>query len=108
MIKHPLVLGALFLAFDASATCLVDAPEMGDIGPSSELVCGSLENRFPGTTLVVENRIPPSPEAVSVLVRIDGKRAILRYALSRSTWNLSGLSGGISDQGLGEDGLSMR
>jgi hypothetical protein len=108
MTKHPLVLGALYLAFDASAQCVIDTPEMGDIGPSSERVCSALEQRFPTATLAVENRIPDSPEAVSVLVRINGQRTALRYELSRGTWSLSGLSGGISDQGLGEDGLSMR
>ena len=62
MIKHTLVLSTLLFAFDTNAGCVIDAPEIGDIGPSSELVCRELESRVPGSILVVESRNVHSPK----------------------------------------------
>lgn len=106
MIKQILTVGALILAYDASALCLTDAPELGDMGPSSERVCVALEQRFPGANLAVENRVVHSPTDVTVLVRVDGKGDTIRYELSGLRW-LDATESGAS-QGRAEEGLSAR
>jgi len=70
------------------ATCTGDAPEMGDIGPASELVCADLERRFAGATLAVEDRWIHSPTAVSVQTTVDGAPVPMRYELIGHRWRL--------------------
>lgn len=81
MMKHTLALSTLLVAFDAGAGCLVDAPEIGDIGPSSELVCQQLERRFPGSTLAVEGRGIHSPETVTVQASVNSEPVVSFCAL---------------------------
>lgn len=78
------------------ALCTPDAPEMGDIGPSSELVCRSLERRFPDGKTVVENRRILSPDSVAVQVSIDGEPVVLTYELIGFRWNLATTGGGFA------------
>lgn len=58
MIKQTLILAMLPVAVSAGAACMTDPPEMGDIGPGSEVVCDGLEREFPGPRW--PSRVDPS------------------------------------------------
>lgn len=88
MIRQTLILAILPVAFGTNAACVTDPPELGDIGPSSELVCARLERQFPGATLAIDGRSIQSPTDVSVVASVDGKPIVLRYALSGFTWSV--------------------
>ena len=93
MIKHLLPLcftfpAALFAA-DTFGCCSPDQPEIGDIGPSSEVVCRELQQRFPDAPSAVEDRIIVSPNAVTIRVSVDGVERSLDYALEGFTWRLT-------------------
>lgn len=98
--KHlPLMASLLTLSLPAFALCTPDASEMGDIGPSSELVCHTLEERFPESRTAVENRRILSPDAVAVEVTIDGEPMLLTYRLAGFSWNLATADGGLAASG---------
>jgi hypothetical protein len=86
MTKLPLIACLSFGTFEGLAMCTPDPPEIGDIGPVSELVCRDLEQRFPDSTTAVENRTIRSPERVEVLVSVDGKSMVLGYELAGFVW----------------------
>ena len=65
MIKQTLRSGILQVAFSAQAACVTDPPDIGDIGPSSHLVCAELERQFPGAAMAVTGRAVHSPTTVS-------------------------------------------
>lgn len=88
-IKQMLILSMLPVAVSTQATCLPDAPEIGDIGPSSEVVCGQLERRFSGIKLAVEGRAIHSPTEVSVRASVDGTPVRMGYELTGYTWQLT-------------------
>jgi hypothetical protein len=96
MIKQILIPALLPVALGAGAACVTDPPEMGDIGPSSELVCNGLERRFPGAALVIEGRSIHSPTAVSVSASVDGRPTLLRYTLAALTWSITEPGGGTA------------
>jgi hypothetical protein len=96
MIRHVLILAILPVAFGAQAACVLDAAEMGDIGPDSAIVCGELERLYPGATLAVENRTIHSPTEVSVVAAVDGAPISLRYHLSGYRWRLDAAGTPIS------------
>jgi hypothetical protein len=85
-----LILTLLPIAIGANANCVTDAPEIGDIGPGSDLVCNALESRFPGAALAVEGRAIHSPTEVTVTASVDGDPVSLRYELTGYTWRLDG------------------
>lgn len=85
----------LLVNLPAFALCTPDAPEMGDIGPSSEVVCRTLEQHFPDATTVVENREILSPSSVAVRISVDGEPTILAYELSRFAWSLAATEGNL-------------
>jgi len=101
MIKPTLILAILPVAFAAHAACLQDPPEVGDIGPSSQLVCNDLARLFPGAALAVEERTVYSPTAVSVDVSVDGKPVDLRYDLSGYRWRLDQSAADVAVSALG-------
>ncbi len=82
-----LILSIFPLALGASASCVTDPPEMGDIGPGSELVCQELTRRFPGAALAVEGRSIHSPTKVSVTASVDGRPILLDYILTGLNWD---------------------
>ncbi len=94
-------------AAGAQAICLTDAPEIGDIGPGSELVCEQLQTRFRDTALAVESRIIHSPTEVSVLASVHGAPIRLRYDLVGYLWHLTGGDNGMADAVSSEQSLSM-
>ncbi len=108
-IKQILILSILPFAVGAQATCVPDAPEIGDIGPSSEVVCDQLEDRFAGAELAVEGRSILSPTQVSVLASVDGRPLQMHYTLIGYTWDLTAAktSATVADPSHPE-GLSMR
>ena len=91
MIKQLLIVSILPVSVAASAACMPDAPEIGDVGPSSELVCEELLRRFPDATLAVEDRSIHSPTDISVAGSVDGRPVILRYSLNGYSWQLDDL-----------------
>ena len=97
MIKQLLILTILPASVAANATCINDRPEIGDIGPSSERVCETLELRFPDAALAVEDRSIQSPTAVSVAASVDGRPISLHYRLSGYTWQLDEPGARIAD-----------
>jgi hypothetical protein len=86
MTRLPLIACLSFATFEGMAMCTPDPPEIGDIGPVSELVCRDLEQRFPESITAVENRTIRSPERVEVLVSVDGKSMVLGYELAGFVW----------------------
>ena len=108
MHKHTLVISTVLFAFDANAGCMIDAPEIGDIGPSSELVCRDLEARFPNSILAVRDRHILTPEEVGVQASVDGQVVTLRYELSGFAWRTAEDDAGHAHKDLAAEGLSMR
>lgn len=86
MIKQTLCVALLPLSMGVSATCTNDPPEIGDVGPASEVVCNELERRFPRAALAVEGRSFLSPTQVTVLTSVDGVPLLMRYELSGGSW----------------------
>ena len=74
----------LLVSFPLYATCTPDAPEIGDIGPDSQRVCEQLASQFPQSDIAILDRSIHSPEAVSVMVSLDGRQQSLEYQLIRS------------------------
>jgi len=85
-----LILALLSIAVGANANCTTDAPEIGDIGPGSELVCNRLTQRFPSAALAVEGRTIHSPTEVRVTASVDGRPIVMDYRLAGFTWVLNG------------------
>ena len=73
---------------EAHAACLQDSIEIGDIGPSSELVCDQLEERFPHSDIAILDRAIHSRHSVSVSVAINGHLESLEYDLRGADWKL--------------------
>ena len=95
--KHLTLMACLSLVnLPAFALCAPDAPELGDIGPSSERVCRALERRFPAENTTVETRTILSPEAVAVLVSDDGEPMVFTYELTGFNWTLATTNGGVA------------
>jgi hypothetical protein len=88
MIKQLLCMALLPVSFASSAACVNDTPEIGDIGPASELVCKELDRRFPNAALAVETRSLQSPIQVTVLVSVDGAPLQMHYDLNGYSWKL--------------------
>ena len=88
-IKQMLILSMLPVAVSAQATCVPDGPKIGDIGPSSKVVCGQLERRFSGTKLAVDGRAIHLPTQVSVRASVDGTPVRMGYELTGYTWRLT-------------------
>jgi hypothetical protein len=88
MIRTLIVLATLFASPYVSGACITDQPELGDIGPSAELVCQALSRRFPEAKLAVENRSIHSPTAVTVETSVDGRPISLSYILAGYAWLL--------------------
>jgi hypothetical protein len=97
MIKQTLLLSILPAALAVQADCITDAPEIGDVGPSSELVCAELQRRFPGAELAVEGRTIHAADAVSVQALRDGTPLTLRYTLAGYVWQSDGAGAEIAD-----------
>jgi hypothetical protein len=95
--KTMFILALLPVALGANATCVTDPPEIGDIGPSSGLVCQELTQRFPGANLAVEGRSIHSPTEVTVTASIDGRPILLAYRLTGLTWSADDTGSGLVD-----------
>jgi hypothetical protein len=89
MINLKLLSCMLIATSGVQAQCLVDSPEIGDIGPASERVCTYLEQRFPTSALQVRSREIRSPRYVSLLVSVDGKPDRIEYELSGMNWSVT-------------------
>jgi len=85
-----LILALLPIAVEAHANCMTDAPEIGDIGPGSELVCNRLAQRFPRAALAVEGRTIHSPTEVRATASVNGRPIVMDYRLAGFTWVLNG------------------
>jgi hypothetical protein len=88
MIQRALTLAILSTAMGADAACLMDPPELGDIGPGSAIVCRDLESRFPDAELVVAGREILSAARVAVTALVNRGPVSLRYRLDGYAWRL--------------------
>jgi hypothetical protein len=107
-VRNMLILSLLPIAASVQATCVTDSPEIGDIGPGSELVCRQLEDRFTSDALMVLDRTIRSPTEVTVLVSVNGAPVEMQYELIGYTWQATGTELGIADAPRAQAGLSMR
>lgn len=106
-----LALSLLPIAASVQASCLADSPEIGDIGPGSELVCRQLEGRFASAELTVMGRTIRSPTEVTVHTSVNGTPVPIDYELVEYTWwpTITGQGIlGIADAPRPEVGLFMR
>jgi hypothetical protein len=99
MIKHLLMASPLLLSTGAGAVCTPDAPEIGDIGPDSTLVCRELERRFPDALSAVEDRTIRAADVVAVKVSVDGRPMVLQYSLTGFDWTLTAAEDGLAASG---------
>lgn len=106
MIKQMLCMALLPVSIGASAICVNDPPEIGDIGPGSELVCKELALRFPEAALAVEGRSIHSPTTVAVVASVDGRPISLRYKLSGYSWQLDEAVARVTDVPVAQVGPS--
>lgn len=95
------------VALSANAACLMDAPEIGDIGPASGLVCQELARRYPGVALAVEGRSIHSPSEVTVSASVDGRPILLVYRLTGFSWTADATSNGVEDAAPRSDRVSQ-
>lgn len=105
--KTMFILVLLSVALGANATCVTDPPEIGDIGPSSGLVCQGLTQRYPRAALAVEGRSIHSPTEVRVTASVDGRPILLAYRLTGFTWSLDDTGNGVADAGAQPARLSL-
>jgi len=103
-----LVLSLLPIAAGVQAACITDSPEIGDIGPGSELVCRQLEGRFARADLAVLDRTIRSPTDVSVLASVDGTPVRMDYELIGYTWQMNTVEEGVADAPRPQAELSVR
>jgi hypothetical protein len=96
------------IATSVQAACISDSPEIGDIGPGSDLVCRQLEDRFTSADLVVLDRTIRSPTEVTVLASVNGAPVQLQYQLIGYTWQPTRNGLGIADAPRPQAGVSMR
>ncbi|MCP3852888.1 MAG: hypothetical protein GY694_22070 [Gammaproteobacteria bacterium] len=79
---------ALTFSSVSYGACISDSPEIGDIGPRSELVCDLLEPRVPNSKITILDRKIHSSNSVSVIVLLDGQSRTLEYKLKGADWEL--------------------
>jgi hypothetical protein len=103
-----LALSLLPIAASVQASCLPDSPELGDIGPGSELVCRQLEDRFASAELTVLDRTIRSPTEVTVVASVNGTPLQIRYEFIGYSWQPMNLEQGIAAGPQPRAGLSMR
>lgn len=89
MIKTILFTLTLAVIPGAHAACLQDSPEIGDIGPSSQLVCDLLEARFTQSDIAILDRKMHSRDTVAVIVAMNGQLQSLEYNLHGADWKLT-------------------
>ena len=88
---NKLLFAGLFFASVSitEARCVVDATEVGDIGPDSERVCHMLLQRMPAAEIEILTREIKSRNAVSLTIEVDGQLRTLDYRLAGMDWVLS-------------------
>jgi len=81
----------LTLTFSSAsfAACLADSPEIGDIGPGSQLVCSVLVSRFPDSDITILDRKIESHNVISVIIAVDDQSNSLEYKLKGADWELT-------------------
>jgi hypothetical protein len=89
MLKTILLPLSLTFSSVSFAACLSDSPEMGDIGPDTQLVCTRLEAQYPQSDIAVVDRKIYSSSSVSLIVTVDGQTKSLEYELIGADWELT-------------------
>lgn len=89
MLRTTLLSLSLTISMVSYGACQLDSPELGDIGPGSELVCSMLESQFPDSDIEILDRKIHSSNTVSVIVMIHGKPETLKYTLKKADWKLT-------------------
>ena len=86
MFKKILLPITLIFAPQAHSACQPDAAQIGDIGPSSQIVCQLLESQFPQSESSIVDRKIITENAISINVVIDGKAQLLSFNLKGANW----------------------
>lgn len=89
MFKIVLLSLALSLSTVVNGSCLPDPPELGDIGPDSNVVCQLLESWLPESNIAILDRNFPAYDTVSITVEVDGRHETIEYKLERADWKLT-------------------
>ena len=89
MTKSILITLALTTFSSAHAACLPDSQELGDIGPSSEVVCETLASVSPQGDIRILDREINSPRLVTVKATIGDSTVNLNYSLKGYQWKLN-------------------
>ncbi len=89
MFRTTLMTTALLFVSSTYATCVPDAPEIGDTGPSSQLVCKMMESQFPQAEIAIVDREIHGAHRVSVIADVDGQAQSLTYQLVGADWRLA-------------------
>jgi hypothetical protein len=89
MFRTTLMSATLLFASSIHATCVPDAPEIGDTGPSSQLVCKMMESQFPQARISIIDREIHGANRVSVIADVDGQAQSLTYQLVGADWRLT-------------------
>jgi hypothetical protein len=88
MMKCAFSLALLLTTTGAYAACNGDSLEIGDIGPSTDLLCSSLDTKHAGQTVEVTQRHVQSGERVSIEYSVDRKSHRVDYRLVGADWIL--------------------
>ncbi len=86
MMKCILSLALLLTTAGANATCNGDSLEIGDIGPSTDMLCSSLNTQHPGQTIEITQRHVLSGERVSIDYSVSQTEHRIDYRLVGLDW----------------------
>jgi hypothetical protein len=86
MMKYALSLALLLTTASTHAACIGDSLEIGDIGPSADLLCSSLDTKHPGYTVEITQRHVQSGERVSIDYSVNKKQHRVDYQLVGANW----------------------
>ena len=86
MMKCAFSLALLLTTTGAHAACIGDSLEIGDIGPSADLLCRSLDVKHPGATVEITHRRVQSGERVSIDYSVSQQMHQVDYRLVGANW----------------------
>lgn len=86
MFKTTILTLGILITFNSYADCLQDTLEIGDTGPSSQLVCNALVTIYPDKDIVITGREISSQNNVTILLTIEGQEGSLKYRLVGADW----------------------
>ncbi|MCU7852725.1 MAG: hypothetical protein KZQ80_10975 [Candidatus Thiodiazotropha sp. (ex Monitilora ramsayi)] len=86
MTKSTICLVALLASTNANAACIGGTLEIGDIGPSAELICHSLDSQHPNHSIEITNRHIESGDHVAIDYTALQQKNRVNYRLVGLEW----------------------